>query len=64
MVDFDVTTAKLNPVYALSGAHNKPFEMILEANNKIHRLGFCTLDAVFLFQQAVTGFKVVDNYIE
>lgn len=64
MVDFDVTTAKLNPVYALSGAHGGPFEMILEANNKIHRLGFCTLDDVFLFQQAVTGFKVVDNYFE
>lgn len=60
-----MTTAKLNPVYALSGTTpGGSFEMILEANNKIHRLGFCTLDDVFLFQQAVTGFKVVDNYFE
>ncbi|SPO05465.1 uncharacterized protein DNG_08152 [Cephalotrichum gorgonifer] len=64
VMDFDVTTASLNPVYALSGVDAAPYEMILQANNKIHRLAFCALEDAFLFQQGVTGFKVVDNYQE
>lgn len=63
-MDFDVTTATLNPVYALSNTAVGPYEMILQSNNKIHRLAFSVLEDAFLFQQGVTGFKVVDNYSE
>lgn len=62
-MDFDVTTATINPLYAMpSSAPRAPYEMILEANNKIHRLAFSVLENAFLFQQGITGFKVVDNY--
>lgn len=62
-IDFDVTTATTNPLYALPSSPPKaPYEMILQANNKIHRLAFSCLEDAFLFQQGITGFKVVDNY--
>ena len=62
MVDFDVKTATINPLYALSsGSHRAPYEMILEANNKIHRLAFSDLEDAFHFQRGITGFKVADN---
>lgn len=38
--------------------------MILQANNKLHKLAFSALEDAFLFQQGITGFKVVDNYSE
>lgn len=60
-----MTSATINPLYALSrGAPRAPYEMILQANNKIHRLAFSALEDAFLFQQGITGFKVVDNYSE
>ena len=60
-----MTTASLNPLSALStGIPRAPFEMILQANNKLHKLAFSALEDAFLFQQGITGFKVVDNYSE
>lgn len=57
--------AVLKPLYALpSRTRPPPYEIALEANNKIWRLAFSTLEDTFLFQQGVTGFKVADHYFQ
>lgn len=60
-----MTMAVLKPLYALpSTTRPPPYEIALEANNKIWRLGFSTLEHTFRFQQGVTGFKVADHYFQ
>ncbi|KAK3361359.1 hypothetical protein B0T24DRAFT_584958 [Lasiosphaeria ovina] len=64
VVDFDISTSVLNPVYALPSRQRVPLEVLLEENNNIHRLVFLHRVDLYKFQQALTGFKVVDDYAE
>ena len=63
-VDFDITSAVLNPVYASPSNENAPFEIILEENHNSHIIRFVNREDLFMFQQALTGFQVVDDYAE
>jgi len=63
-VDFDITFAVLDALYALPGSEHMPFEVTLTENHNTHKLCFVRQADLFLFQQALTGFKVVDNYAE
>jgi hypothetical protein len=38
--------------------------MILVLGKDMHPLEFCQREDLYLFQQALTGYKVVDNYME
>ena len=38
--------------------------MLLEEGTNTHRLAFVSLADLLLFQQALTGYKVVDDYAE
>jgi hypothetical protein len=67
VVDFDIRSAVLIPVYADpvgQGATVPPLEIIIEENHIPYHYLFDHLQDVLLFQQALTGFKVVDNYTE
>ncbi|KAK3389699.1 hypothetical protein B0H63DRAFT_518935 [Podospora didyma] len=64
VVDFDISSSVLNPVYALPSRQRVPLEVLLEENNNIHRLVFLHRSDLYRFQQALTGFKVVDDYAE
>ncbi len=63
-MDFDITRAVVIPVYALPKSENSPYEITLEENHNVHKLQFAYRQDLFKFQQALTGFKVVDNYAE
>jgi hypothetical protein len=53
------------PVYALPNSReDAPLEITIVENYQIHRLRFVHREDLFAFQQALTGFKVVDNYAE
>lgn len=67
VVDFNINTAALIPIYAdpVDGKGSPPpLEIILEENDISHQYVFLDLKDVLLFQQAITGFKVADNYME
>lgn len=67
MLDFDLHSAVLIPLYADPvgrSTSTRSLEIIIEANRSQHRYVFLCLQDVLAFQAAVTGFKVVDGYME
>ncbi|KAJ2904568.1 hypothetical protein MKZ38_007767 [Zalerion maritima] len=67
VVDFDIRTSHLKPLYALPNGDSGPIEMILRANSEIFNLVFETLNDALRFQQALTCFRpwgVYCGYIE
>ncbi len=56
-IDFDITTATINPQYALPYARGFIREIILRRDEKIAKLAFNNMPDLLKFQQAVTGFK-------
>ncbi|KAH7173287.1 uncharacterized protein B0J16DRAFT_389171 [Fusarium flagelliforme] len=67
VVDFDLDSAVLIPSYADpmdSNGETRPFEIIIEEDKLQHSYVFLCLQDVLAFQAAVTGFKVVDGYME
>ncbi|UPL02642.1 hypothetical protein LCI18_013576 [Fusarium solani-melongenae] len=67
VLDFDLRSAVLIPLYADPMGRStttRPLEIIIEANKSQHRYVFLCLQDVLAFQAAVTGFKVVDGYME
>ncbi|GJC88100.1 hypothetical protein ColLi_10938 [Colletotrichum liriopes] len=63
IIDFDITSVIVNPLYAVpskSGA----WDMILRKDERVARLAFRQLKDVVKFQQAVTGFKAFNKYIQ
>jgi hypothetical protein len=67
VLDFDLRSAVLIPLYADPMGRStttRPLEIIIEANKIQHRYVFLCLQDVLAFQAAVTGFKVVDGYME
>ncbi|KAL0929666.1 uncharacterized protein CTRU02_215309 [Colletotrichum truncatum] len=64
-IDFDITTVVLNPLYAVpSMLGSGALDMILRKDERIARLSFLSIKDLVKFQQAVTGFKVFDNYCQ
>ncbi len=66
VVEIDITSCTLNPVYASPAAKDAPFEMVLEVDRSSRgvRIVFVHREDLFKFQQALTGFKVVNGYAE
>ncbi|RGP78884.1 aspartate aminotransferase [Fusarium longipes] len=65
--DLDIRSAVLIPLYADPMGRNKasrPLEIIIEKNRLQHHYVFLCLQDVLAFQAAITGFKVVDGYME
>lgn len=65
-VDFDIARSLLIPLYA-SPEYNVnagSLEMILKTNNEMHSLKFASRAELYKFQQALTGYEVVDNHME
>ncbi|KAK3900365.1 hypothetical protein C8A05DRAFT_36016, partial [Staphylotrichum tortipilum] len=61
--DFDIATSTLEPLYT-SPDGNAPLELMLSDKKGMHRLAFSSESDLYLFQQAVTGYQVVDEYME
>jgi len=67
VLDFDIRFAVLIPVYAdPMGESTTPprLEIIIEENRIQHHYVFDRLQDVLSFQHSLTGFKVVDGYME
>ncbi|KAJ4209602.1 hypothetical protein NW759_013457 [Fusarium solani] len=67
VLDFDLRSAVLIPLYADPMGRStatRSLEIIIEANELQHHYVFLCLQDVLAFQAAVTGFKVVDGYME
>jgi hypothetical protein len=62
VVDIDLATACLIPRYA-SPDEREPLEMVLKSRDDMFRLEFGSRADLYLFQQALTGYKVVDEYM-
>ena len=54
----------MTPLYALPQGDAVNWEMLLEEGSNTHRLAFVSLADLLLFQQALTGYKAVDDYAE
>ncbi|RSL95471.1 hypothetical protein CDV31_013868 [Fusarium ambrosium] len=67
VVDFDLRTAVLIPLYADpvgSSTTTQSLEIIIQVKELDHHYVFLCLQDVLAFQAAITGFKVVDGYME
>ncbi|KAJ3519725.1 hypothetical protein NM208_g14011 [Fusarium decemcellulare] len=67
VLDFDLRSAVLIPIYADPMGHStvpRSLKIIIEVNEIQHHYVFLCLQDVLAFQAAVTGFKVVDGYME
>lgn len=67
MLHFDLRSAVLIPLYADPMGRStatRSLEIIIEENKSQHRYVFLCLQDFLAFQAAVTGFKVVDGYME
>lgn len=67
MFDFDIRSAALIPLYADPMGRSKatrPLEIMIEEKKLQRRYVFLRLQDVLAFQAAITGFKVVDGYME
>ncbi|KAJ4123184.1 hypothetical protein NW768_009712 [Fusarium equiseti] len=65
--DFDIRSAVLIPLYADPTGVNsatRSLEIIIEEDTSQHRYVFLYLQDILAFQAAVTGYKVVDGYME
>ncbi|KAM7202919.1 hypothetical protein V8F20_004166 [Naviculisporaceae sp. PSN 640] len=65
-IDFDIARSILIPMYASPdySANGCPLEMVLKTNNEMHSLKFASRAELYKFQQAVTGYEVVDQHME
>ncbi|KAK3331586.1 hypothetical protein B0T19DRAFT_352359 [Cercophora scortea] len=63
-VNFDIRTACLIPRYATHDGRDGPLEMVLRVGDELHPLVFCSRADLYRFQQALTGYEVVDRYME
>lgn len=61
-VKFDLESASLFPRYA-HHTGKQPLEMMLKREEDLFPLEFLSRPDLYLFQQALTGYKVVDNYM-
>lgn len=61
VLDFDLRSAVLIPLYADPSA---PLEIIIKANGLPYHYVFLCLQDVLAFQAFITGFKVMDGYME
>lgn len=61
-MDFDLESASLVPRYA-SPTGEEPLEMTLKKRDEMFRLVFCSRPDLYLFQQALTGYEVADDYM-
>lgn len=67
VVDFDIHAARLIPIYADPAADDgsvPPLEIIIEENSNSHSYVFLNRSDLLQFQEALTGFEVVDGYME
>ncbi|CAM1508571.1 Fc.00g054190.m01.CDS01 [Cosmosporella sp. VM-42] len=64
VIDFDITSAVLEPRYALPSGTGMVREIILRRDERIARMSFTTMKNMLKFQQAVTGFKAWASYIQ
>lgn len=67
VVDFNTHTARLIPLYAdpiTTDGSLPPLEIVLDENNSSHSYVFLDRSELLQFQEALTGFEVVDGYIE
>lgn len=62
-IDFDVAKATLETRYTSPDGAG-PLELVLNDGKDMHRLVFCSRPDLYLFQQALTGYQVVDEYME
>ncbi|KAF4983944.1 hypothetical protein FZEAL_769 [Fusarium zealandicum] len=58
VIDFDITSAVINPQYALPTGAGMAQEIIVRRDERIARMSFTDTGHILKFQQAVTGFKV------
>ncbi|KAK3681807.1 hypothetical protein B0T22DRAFT_494789 [Podospora appendiculata] len=63
-VNFDIRNACLIPCYATHDGRDAPLEMVLRVGDELHPLVFCSRADLYRFQQALTGYEVVDQYME
>ncbi|PTD02098.1 hypothetical protein FCULG_00012203 [Fusarium culmorum] len=61
VLDFDLRSAVLIPLYADPTA---PLEIIIKANGLPHHYVFLCLQDILAFQAFITGFKVMDGYMD
>lgn len=67
VVDFDIHAARLIPIYADPTTDEEsvpPLEIIIEENSISHSYFFLDRSDLLQFQEALTGFEVVDGYAE
>ncbi|RSM09344.1 hypothetical protein CEP52_004168 [Fusarium oligoseptatum] len=67
VLDFDIHSAVLIPLYADpmgSSTTTRSLEIIIVVNRLQHHYVFLCLQDVLAFQAAITGYKVVDSYME
>jgi hypothetical protein len=62
-IEIDIATAQLVPRYAFHDG-KEGLKMLLIQPDKMTRLDFRTRQELYLFQQALTGYKVVDDYMQ
>ncbi|KAK3366785.1 hypothetical protein B0T24DRAFT_368237 [Lasiosphaeria ovina] len=60
-IEFNIATASLIPRYA-SFNGGEPLELILKVRGEMHPLVFSSPSDLYRFQQALTGYEVVDRY--
>lgn len=63
-IDFDIARSILVPLYASPDYNGSALEIILKANNEMHSLKFGARAELYKFQQALTGYEVVDQHME
>ncbi|KAK4210057.1 hypothetical protein QBC37DRAFT_429290 [Rhypophila decipiens] len=63
-IDFDIAKSSLVPLYASTDYTSGPLELILKAKNEMHSLKFGRRAELYKFQQALTGYEVVDEHME
>ena len=61
-IDFDISKASLIPHY-VSPDGREPLELVLKDGRDMHRLVFCSKPDLYTFQQALTAYEVVDQYM-
>ncbi|KAK3314223.1 hypothetical protein B0H66DRAFT_484221 [Apodospora peruviana] len=62
-IDFDLSTASLIPRYA-SYEQPESLELVLKLSDEMYSLVFFTRPDLYKFQQALTGYEVVDRYMQ
>ncbi|KAI5458245.1 hypothetical protein BGZ63DRAFT_60696 [Mariannaea sp. PMI_226] len=64
VIDFDITSVLLTPLYALPSSARQMPEMLLTRDERIAKMTFTKMSHILKFQQAVTGFKPYEGYYQ